>query len=85
MVPLSSPRTSLGTHVLLGVESKEQDGGKRWPLSRGSCDEGKQEALRLSSFLHAALILKAMMLESESPGIILVSLQVAKPNKRGRP
>lgn len=56
---LPSPRTSLGTHVLLGMGCSEQERKRRWPPA-GKSREGKMEALRLLSFLQAALILKAM-------------------------
>lgn len=50
LAPLPSPRTSLGTHVLLGgaAESRAED----CSIRKGG-EEGK-EALRLPSFLQAA-------------------------------
>jgi hypothetical protein len=43
----------------LGMGCSEQERKRRWPPA-GKSREGKMEALRLLSFLQAALILKAM-------------------------
>lgn len=56
-----------GTRVQLGLGSRKQGRAKGWPPLRGSYGKGSKEALRLPSFLQAALILKAMMLEPGSP------------------